>query len=41
MLDGYELKTVSVDLLGEKLSAADGYIGLISTVAARFSSCLY
>ena len=28
MLDGYELKTVSVDLLGEKLSAADGYIGL-------------
>lgn len=41
MLDGYELKTVVVDLLGEKLSAEDGYIGLISNVAAKFSSCLY
>ena len=41
MLDGYELKTVAVDLLGENLSAGDGYIGLISNVAAKFSSCLY
>ena len=41
MLDGYELKTVVVDLLGENLSAEDGYIGLINNVAAKFSSCLY
>lgn len=41
LLDGHELKTVVVDLLGENLSAGDGYIGLINNVAAKFSSCLY
>ena len=41
MLDSYELKTVAVDLLGEKVSGPEGYIGLINSVAANFSSCLY
>lgn len=40
MLDGYRLKTVTVDLLGEKVSGAGAYIQLINNVAANFLNCI-
>jgi zinc transport system substrate-binding protein len=40
MLNGYELKTVTVDLLGEEVLRAGTYIELINNVAVDFSNCM-